>query len=122
MSAVVADQEATGLEPGRAATIRDLNDQLRRTGRGGRILVTAGVAALPEAERAAIIAAVRAFDAFDADNDPHGEHDCAVLTVGAERVIWKIDAYDRELRFASPDPADAAVPRRVLTIILAEKY
>ncbi len=85
-------------------------------------MVTAGIAALPEAERATIIAAVRAFDAFDPDNDPYGEHDCAVLTVAGHRAIWKIDAYDRELRLGSPDPADPAVTARVLTVMLAEEY
>jgi len=37
-------------------------------------------------------------------------------------VFWKIDAYDSELRFGSDDPADPAVTRRVLTIMLASEY
>lgn len=35
-----------------------------------------------------------------------------------ETVFWRIDAYDRNLRFYSEDPADPAVTRRVLTIML----
>lgn len=35
-----------------------------------------------------------------------------------ETVFWRIDAYDRNLRFYSEDPADPTVTRRVLTIML----
>ena len=35
-----------------------------------------------------------------------------------ETVFWRIDAYDRNLRFYSEDPADPAVTCRVLTIML----
>jgi len=115
----VAHERTTGPVPGRIAA---LNDELRRNGRGGRVVVTAGVASLPETERVAIIAAVRTFSAFDADNDSHGEHDFGVVEVGRVRCFWKIDAYDRDLRFGLPDPADPAVTIRVLTIMLAEEY
>ena len=99
-----------------------LNDQLRQHGTGGTTMVTPGVRALAPDTISAILAAVASFSAFDADNDPYGEHNCAILTVGAERVIWKIDYYDRSLSGHSPDPADPAVTTRVLTIMLAEEY
>jgi hypothetical protein len=66
--------------------------------------------------------AVAAFEAFDADNDPHGEHDFGALTVVGERLFFKIDCYDRSLTAGSPDPADAAVTVRVLTVMLAAEY
>ena len=84
-------------------------------------MITAGIAALPEAERAAIMAAVRGLDAFGPDNDPYGEHDFGAVEVGEVRGFWKIDAYDRDLQFGSPDPADPAVTIRVLTIMLDEE-
>lgn len=102
--------------------VRDLNDTFRRSFTGGRVVVTAGMAALPEATRTALLAAVRGFEAFDADNDPHGEHDFGAVAVGDARCFWKIDAYDRDLRCASPDPADPTVTIRVLTAMLAEEY
>jgi hypothetical protein len=93
-----APNHAGSVETSRRSRIRDLNDSLRTTGREGRIVITPGIAALEPNEIAATLTAVASFDAFDPDNDPYGEHDCAILTVGAKRVIWKIDYYDRSLR------------------------
>ncbi len=104
------------------ARVRELNDAFRHSFTGGRVVMTAGVGALPDRVRGAVIAAVRAFDRFDADNDPFGEHDFGAVEIAGERVLWKIDAYDRSLRLHSPDAADPAVTCRVLIIMLAEEY
>ncbi len=37
-------------------------------------------------------------------------------------IMFKIDYYDKDLNFHSPNPADPAVTERVLTIMLAEEY
>lgn len=100
----------------------DLNDAFRRSFSGGRIVLSAGVAALPSVARAALLAVVRGFDRFDADDARHGEHDFGAVTVANYRCFWKIDTYDLGLRCASPDPADPAVTVRVLTVMLAEEY
>lgn len=105
-----------------AARIAALNDAFRRTFKDGRVVETAGVLALPEAERIALLLAVRRFDTFDGDNDPHGGHDFGAVEVGGRHCFWKIDAYSRDLRAHSPDAADPAVTTRVLTIMLAEEY
>ena len=115
----MAGPAALAMDP---AQVRALNDAFRRSFTGGRVVVTAGLAALPEDIRTAALAAVRAFDYFIPDNDPHGEHDFGAVTVRGVRVLWKIDAYDRALAFASPDPSDPAVTTRVLTVMLAEEY
>ena len=102
--------------------IRALNDELRRFGRDGRIMITAGVQILGTKGVARVLAAVAAFDAFTGDNDPHGEHDCAILTVDGVRVLFKIDYYDRNLSYHSPDPSDPTVTERVMTVMLASEY
>lgn len=102
--------------------IRLLNDWLRVHGSGGRIIMTSGIAALDDRMRAKVVAAVRGFNAFDDDNDPHGEHDCARIEVEDLSVLFKIDYYDLSLSHHSADPSDQDVTCRVLTLMLAEEY
>lgn len=106
----------------RTERIRALNDALRNNGIGGRILLTSGIAALPATDGAAIMRAVTSFSDFNSDNDPHGEHDCAVLTAAGHRVIFKIDYYDRTMTYLSPDPSDPSRTCRVLTLMLSSEY
>lgn len=54
----------------RSSRICALNDELRRFGRGGRIVITSGIQALATEGAARVLAAIAAFDAFTADNDP----------------------------------------------------
>tara|TARA_B100000678_G_C18074993_1_gene448295 strand:+ start:308 stop:646 length:339 start_codon:yes stop_codon:yes gene_type:complete len=110
-------------EAARRAIIACLNDHFRSSSGDGWVFLSATIADLPEPVSAEIINAVATFDAFTPDNDPHGEHDCAMLTVGKHRVIWKIDYYrDTRSGKSDPDPADATTTLRVLTIMLAEEY
>jgi hypothetical protein len=99
-----------------------LNDAFRRTFAGGKIVMTSGIAALPDAEREEVIDSVRAFDGFEPDNDPYGEHDFGALTVSGRRVFWKIDYYDLAQRYGSDDPSNPSATERVLTIMGAEEY
>ena len=102
--------------------IRDLNDQLRRSLNGGVLIMTAGVIALGAKCQMDILSAIAAFDGFDPDNDPYGEHDFGALTVEGERILFKIAYLDRGLTGPSLDPADPSVTARVLTVMLAEVY
>ena len=106
----------------KTARIRELNDQLRCKSVGGRVVITRGIEALDSHAAAKVLAAVAGFDDFTEDNDPWGEHDCALLTVDGRPVLFKIDYYDLELQCHSPDASDPAVTQRVMTVMLAEEY
>ena len=89
----------------------------------GRVLITRGIAALSPLAQISILAAVRTFDAFTLDNDPYAEHDFgAINDPESGRVFWKIDYYDADYLYGSDNPADPAVTRRVLTVVLASEY
>ncbi|WP_245423197.1 DUF3768 domain-containing protein [Neorhizobium alkalisoli] len=102
--------------------VRDLNDELRTSFSGGRVLLTSGVQALDEGDRIKLLQAVQTFDDFNAGNDPYGEHDFGRVVVGEQDYFWKIDCYDLDFRFQSPDPADATVTARVMTIMREDEY
>ena len=103
--------------------LRRLNDQWRCFGIGrGSLMLTAGVQESGAAFVSAAVAAVRAFDTFTCENDPHGEHDFGAFTLQGERLFFKIDYYDLALEGHSPDAADPAQTHRVLTIMLANEY
>ncbi len=105
-----------------AQRIKELNDAFRRTGEGGRMLLTAGIGALPVQHQVEILMRVRAHDEFTEDNDPHREHDFGSFDHAGARIFWKIDYYDAACEFGSEDPADPTKTTRVLTIMLAEEY
>ena len=79
----------------------------------------AGIVALGRERQEIILDAIGTSDRFEADNDRYGEHNFGVTEAGGERVMFKIDYFDRSGRFASPDPASTDVTARVLTVMLA---
>ena len=103
--------------------IRRLNDSFRRSlSGGGKRLMTAGIAALPYPDQAAILAKVMQHDDFPEGDDPYGEHDFGAFDHAGQRIFWKIDTYDPTEEFGSEDPADPTKTVRVLTILLADEY
>ena len=66
--------------------------------------------------------AVAAFNEFNEDNDPYGDHSFGVVTVSGERVFWKIDLYDLNFEYGSEEPENPEKTRRVLTIMLPSDY
>jgi hypothetical protein len=102
--------------------IRMLNDLLRSTFTGGKVMMTAAVAALNPEARAKVLTAVRTFDAFTRHNNPHGENDCAFFMVDGERYFFKLDCYDKTMEYGSEDPSNPEITVRVLTIGTAEDY
>ena len=121
------------------ARIARLNDLARSAmGVACTAVATVGFRSLPKADQSRVRELIETFDAFTEDNDPHGERDFGTIyQLGdgqwttdrprvrddeCERVFWKLDYYDRDLRFASEDAADPTRTRRVLTIMLSDEY
>ena len=102
--------------------IAELNDVFRSTFAGGKVVMTAGVDALPSDVKAVVIRKVATFSDFTAENDPHGEHDFGEIELSGRKFLWKIDYYDAAMEFGSEDPTDPSKTTRVLTIMLAEEY
>jgi Protein of unknown function (DUF3768) len=102
--------------------IRMLNDELRQHLLGGGAVMTPGIAALGPEAVARLVQAIAVFDDFCTANDSLGEHDFGVFDFDGTPVMFKIDYYDKDLNFHSPDPADASVTERIITIMLAEEY
>ena len=132
MSAVTTAREQT-------ARIARLNDLARSAmGIACTAVATIGFRSLPVTDQSQVCELIETYDAFDDDNDPHGERDFGcVYQLGdgrwtterprlrddeRERVLWKLGYYDRAMRFASEDAANPAITRRVLTIMLSDEY
>jgi len=96
--------------------IAELNDAFRRGGFG--VTITRGVKELDDL--AGLLRAVRAFDTFTEDNDPHGEHDFGSITWRDQKVFWKLDYYDRKLQYGEHPLSRNC--QRVLTVMLADEY
>ena len=104
------------------SNIRRYNDKFRRSFNGGKILLTCGVQALDPVLVQEILLAVQQFDQFDSANDPYNEHDFGTLSLGRQRLCWKIDYYDKSMQFGSSDPSDEDQTVRVLTVMLTSEY
>ncbi|KQM14682.1 DUF3768 domain-containing protein [Novosphingobium sp. Leaf2] len=106
----------------RAEAIARLNDHLRTTGTGGAILITRNVKHITGFDADVLAAALAAYDEFGPGSDPYGERDFGTMTLWGYDLLWKIDYYDKDLKFGSDDPDNPAVTSRVLTVMLASDW
>lgn len=104
-----------------AETIARLNDEFRKTGAGGQIVMTAGVRGLSEQDRKAIMKKVSLYDEFHAANDPYGEHDFGSVEHNGHKICFMIDYYDPNLEYGSEDPEDPEQTVRVMTVMFAHE-
>jgi hypothetical protein len=102
--------------------IRSLNDSLRTSFQGGKVMLTRGVQGKGEEFVAKAMTAMREFSDFTEDNDPHGEHDFGGFTVDGEECFFKVDYYNQDMSAGSERPDDASQTTRVLTLLLANEY
>ena len=106
------------------ARIADLNDQFRKNPLDGhgRIVMTRNVHALGADFTLSALDAIAAVDTFTEDNDPYGERDFGIVTIGGTKLYWKIDYYNLAMTGGSEDPSDPAQTLRVMTIMLPKDY
>lgn len=113
----------------RLETIARLNDRTRLgLDRTARVVITRNcLESLAETEgapeepillQASLMAAFRRC-VFSEDSP---ERDFAAIEFLGRKVWMKIDYYDAAMEFGSPDPADASLTTRVMTILLPEDY
>ena len=120
------------LDPAKEAElIAAQNDAFRRSILGnppvadapqGQFVMTRGVTALGLDAQMELPRRVAAFDGFDADSDPQGWHEMGVIDFNGTKVWFKIDLYDVEYQYGSPEPSDPKQTRRVLTVLLPSEY
>lgn len=88
----------------------------------GHYLLTAGFFDLGSRDQISVLSTVRSFKDFNKGNDPYNEHDFGKFWVKKHEIIWKIDYYDIDYKYASPEPYNPIKTRRVLTLMLASEY
>jgi uncharacterized protein DUF3768 len=107
----------------RAATERNsergLNDALRQTFTGGRVLISPGVHSLPPDDNAKVLERVRGFTAFIDDNVPH--HDFGSFELAGVVYCFELEGFS-SAQDGSKEPAGAGKATRVLTIMRADEY
>ena len=83
--------------------IAKLNDEFRANPSLGTLILTEGIRSNTHDDIATIINKVRNFNDFDENNNPYGEKDFGAFDFKGKKIFWKIDYYDKEFLFLSPD-------------------
>jgi len=65
---------------------------------------------------------IKSFNNFTEGNNPYGEKDFGSLERKGKTIFWKIDYYDNDMKYHSPDNTNPEVTKRVLTVMLASEY
>ncbi len=109
----------------RTITIAAQNDLFRTTfdRKLGVVTLTQAVNALDDMNKTKLINLIRDFtiDSHDG-NDPYSEHDFGAVELNGEKYFFKIDYYDKTLKFGSEDPANLEMTKRVMTIMHSRDY
>ena len=106
----------------KTAKIRQLNDAFRTSFKGGKVMLTLGIRSKAEHEVTEILERVVNFNEFNKNNDVYGEHDFGSFEHKGDKIFWKIDYYDKSLKYGSEDASDETITTRVLTIMTANEY
>jgi len=106
------------------ATLRELNDNFRRTFIGGAIIVSPRFEALDAELKSDILWRIRNFDAFEPNEewDHENEHAYLAFNYRGCNLVALIDYWSLDEPGAySDDATNAAVTRRVLTVKFADE-
>ena len=110
------------------STIAQQNDKFRklvfyRPQPNGKLVYTQGIAGLDDESIKSIFRVVASQTEFDAENDPHKEHDFGSVEIpNTPKVFWKIDYYDsKACEYGADDPASPST-YRIMTLMLASEY
>ena len=96
--------------------IIQLNDELRKTFRGGRVQMTPAVYDLDPQLRGRALWAMARYNRFADDS----EHDWGVMIFAGYSFEWHIEYRATDGTGLSPDPADPDKTLRVLTLYVTE--
>jgi NAD-dependent SIR2 family protein deacetylase len=107
------------VDKSRSTAIAELNDAFRTTFSGGTVIMTPGVADLPDMVKAAALQAVAEFNDFSPKSDPCGEHDFGSFELCSRKFLFRIDYHDPDCKMGLGDPLDPSKTSRILTLMLA---
>ena len=111
------------MTPSQTAQVRALNDKARTTTEGGSFVTTRGIADKGMKFVVQVTAKVVQFTDFNANNDPHGEHDFGSFDHEGETIFFKVDVYENaECVYGAEEPWNPDNSYRVITVLLASEY
>lgn len=108
----------------RSFKIRERNDTLRVRGplfNNDKLQISREVSAMSQDQLKSLFKAVQGFNSFNHDNDPYGEHDCAIFDHKRDKFMFKIDYYDLEFE-GGIDPYSGEEYRAVMLIMFSHEY
>ena len=106
--------------------IAHLNDMFRKNlpfySLMGQVVTTSSISLLPQNDKNRIYKRVMEYKDFNEKVDPHGERDFGTFKQNADTIFWKIDYYDKNMKYGSENPADTKTTKRILTIMYDYEY
>lgn len=91
--------------------IKELNDNFRKSFLGGHVIISQKVQMLPAKSRKELFEYIKQFNNFTKENDPYGEHDFGSIKFQNNVYFWKIDYYDTNFLYHSPNPSNTSVTK-----------
>tara|TARA_R110000751_G_scaffold17283_3_gene53772 strand:+ start:1950 stop:2345 length:396 start_codon:yes stop_codon:yes gene_type:complete len=102
---------------------REISDNSIDSPTRNKIVLTLGINSLSHNRQVYILNRVKNFKDFNKGDDPYGERDFGAFKDEEDvKIFWKIDYYDNDMKYHSPDKTNPDKTIRVLTIMKAEEY